>query len=107
MDARQGCLPEILPQSVGVSNDRMARWHDGCDDNGRPPRRVLCRLLLGVDAGSVWRGCDEYALGHVRADRENHTQPEGHENAQWYGSGLLGRVLVEPVLTHASERRDE
>src|SRR5882757_4612289 len=57
------CLSGSLPVSNGIFGDRMAGRLMGRIQDGTEARRLLSRLLLGIDGSPVCLWCDEPVMG--------------------------------------------
>jgi hypothetical protein len=64
IQSSQICLSGSLPLSNGIFGNRMAGWVMGRIQDGAEARRLLSRLLLGIDWSPVCLWRDALVMGH-------------------------------------------
>ena len=101
-DADQGRLPRQVPQPARLSPRLVARRPVGRAEDGNASRRVVHRLLLGVDGVPVRTRRDEHRVDGIRrrADRRREDLPGGR--AVTYGTAAILLVLGVLLLADPS-----
>src|SRR6267378_1292820 len=106
-------LPDQLPGPTGIHHDALARRKQRCISNGIGTRRLLHRLLLGVDGPAFRRRRDEHSLDR-RADTprlfgENAAGAYASKFRHWIIAMWVGRLhSFSPVtVSSRSANNDE